>query len=122
MTNARNIPIDLHRVRTGHGKPRKSWNLIIGHGKSWKIIGCVVRKLLQVSKQGQNIILARKYPKTMILTIFEDGHKTLGHGKSWNLKNSKKCKPCLQAANRPRHFSGKLRSLRNDHSGDARNQ
>ena len=40
----------VHRVRTGHGKPGKSWNLIIsfsrsgkswnldvGHGKSWKI-------------------------------------------------------------------------------------
>ena len=21
----------------GHGKPGKSWNLIVGHGKSWKI-------------------------------------------------------------------------------------
>ena len=41
---------DSSRVRTGHGKPGKSWNLIIsfsrpgkswnlglGHGKSWKI-------------------------------------------------------------------------------------
>ena len=41
----------FYRVRTGHGKPGKSWNLIIilsrpgkswnlgkGHGKSWKII------------------------------------------------------------------------------------
>ena len=40
----------LNRIRTGHGKPGKSWNLIIsfsrpgkswnlglGHGKSWKI-------------------------------------------------------------------------------------
>ena len=27
-------------------KPGKSWNLIVGHGKSWKIIPCVVRKLL----------------------------------------------------------------------------
>ena len=68
------------RVRTGHGKPGKSWNLsisvsrpgkswnfIVGHGKSWKIILYVVRKLLQVSKQGQNkvqVSYARKYPKT----------------------------------------------------------
>ena len=50
------------RVRTGHGKPGKSWNLsisvsrpgkswnlIVGYGKAWKIIVCVVRKLLQVS-------------------------------------------------------------------------
>ena len=40
----------LNRVRTGHGKPGKSWNFIlsfssrgksrnlgVGHGKSWKI-------------------------------------------------------------------------------------
>ena len=52
----------LNRVRTGHGKPGKSWNLsisvsrpgkswnlIVGYGKAWKIIVCVVRKLLQVS-------------------------------------------------------------------------
>ena len=25
------------RVRTGHGKPGKSWNLIVGPRKSWKI-------------------------------------------------------------------------------------
>ena len=79
-----------NRVRTGHGKPGKSWNLsisvcrpgkswnfIVGHGKSWKIIVYVVRKLLQVSKQGQNKIqasYARKYPKTMmILKSFESG-------------------------------------------------
>ena len=41
----------ITRVRTGHGKPGKSWNFIIslsrpgnswnlggGHGKSWKIV------------------------------------------------------------------------------------
>ena len=38
-----------NRVRTGHGKPGKSWNFIVGYGKAWKIIVCVVRKLLQVS-------------------------------------------------------------------------
>ena len=61
-----------------HGKPGKSGNLSISvsrPGKSWKIILCVVRKLLQVSKQGQNKIRAsyvRKYPKTrIILKIFE---------------------------------------------------
>ena len=27
----------IDRVRAGHGKPGKSWNLIVGHGKSWKI-------------------------------------------------------------------------------------
>ena len=44
------ITESTRRVRTGHGKPGKSWNLIIslsrpgkswnlglGHGKSWKI-------------------------------------------------------------------------------------
>ena len=50
---------------------------IVGHGKSWKIIVCVVCKLLQLSKQGQNKIQAsnvRKYTKTrMILTIFKSG-------------------------------------------------
>ena len=50
---------------------------IVGHGKSCKIIVCVICKLLQVSKQGQNKIQAsyvRKYPKTrMILTIFKSG-------------------------------------------------
>ena len=75
------------RVRTGHGKPGKSWNLsisvsrpgkswnlIVGYGKAWKIIVCGVRKLLQVSKQGQNKIqadYARKYLKTRM--IFESG-------------------------------------------------
>ena len=57
------------RVCTGHGKPGKSWNLsisvswlgkswnlILGHRKSWKIMVLVVNKsLLQMSKQGQNI-------------------------------------------------------------------
>ena len=45
------ICLSLDRVRTGHGKPGKSWNFIIslsrpgnswnlggGHGKSWKIV------------------------------------------------------------------------------------
>lgn len=36
----------------------KSWNFIVGHGKAWKIVVCMVRKLLQVSKQGQNKIQA----------------------------------------------------------------
>ena len=26
----------IHRVRTGHGKPGKSWNSSEGHGKLWK--------------------------------------------------------------------------------------
>ena len=30
-------------------RPGKSWNLIVGYGKAWKIIVCVVWKLLQVS-------------------------------------------------------------------------
>ena len=71
------------RVRTGHGKPGKSWNLsisasrplkswnlIVAHGKSCKIIVCVVRKLLQVPKWQASYV--RKYPKSrLILTIFE---------------------------------------------------
>ena len=76
----------MNRYRTGPGKPGKSWNLgisvsrpgkslnlVVGHGKLY----CVVRKLLQMSKQGENKIQAnyvRKCPKTrMILTIFESG-------------------------------------------------
>ena len=27
-----------NKVRTGRGKPGKSWHLDVGHGKSWKII------------------------------------------------------------------------------------
>ena len=27
----------IDMARAGHGKPGKSWNLIVGHGKSWKI-------------------------------------------------------------------------------------
>ena len=68
----------LDRVRTGHGKPGKSWNLSISvsrPGKSWNVIVYVVRKLLLVSKQGQNKIqesYARKYQKTrMILKMFK---------------------------------------------------
>ena len=92
LLNARSVifelSCDINRVRTGHGKPEKSWNLsisvsrpgkswnmIVGHGKSWEIVICVVRKLLQVPKQGKIKKLAnyvRKYSKTrMILTIFE---------------------------------------------------
>jgi len=51
----------LNRVRTGHGKPGKSWNLIVGYGKAWKIIVCVVRKLLQVSISKDKI----KYRQVM---------------------------------------------------------
>ena len=53
---------DMCRVRTGHGKPGKSWNFIIslsrpgkswnlggGHGKSWKII------MLSMSLKGSKI-------------------------------------------------------------------
>ena len=81
---------------------------IIGHGKSCKIIVCVICKLLQVSKQGQNKIQAsyvRKYPKTrMIFYKFwkwqlnfrpwktGKSHRK-GHGKSWNLKSSKEYEP-----------------------------
>jgi len=55
----------------------QAWKVMEFHCGSWKIIVFVVRKLLQVSKQGQNKIqasYARKYPKTrMILKIFESG-------------------------------------------------
>ena len=64
----------LNRVRTGHGnpgkswnliisvsRPGKSWNLIVGYGKAWKIIVCVVRKLLQVSISKDKI----KYRQVM---------------------------------------------------------
>ena len=63
-----------NRVRTGHGKPGKSWklsisvsrpgkswNFIVGYGKAWKIIVCVVRKLLQVSISKDKI----KYRQVM---------------------------------------------------------
>ena len=66
--------LPLYRVRTGHGKPGKSWNLsisvsrpgkswnlIFGYGKAWKIIVCVVRKLLQVSISKDKI----KYRQVM---------------------------------------------------------
>ena len=42
--NSRNLSIPVSR-------PGKSWILIVAHGKSWKIMVCVVRKLLHVSKQ-----------------------------------------------------------------------
>ena len=61
----------------------QAWKVIVGHGKL--VWFCVVRKLLEMSKQGQNKIRAsyvRKYPKTrMILTIFESGSSTLDHRK-----------------------------------------
>ena len=53
-------------------RPGKSWNLIVGHEKSYKIIVCVVCKLLQASKQGQIKIQAsyvRKYPKTRMMKV-----------------------------------------------------
>ena len=62
-------------LRISVSRPRKSWNLIVGHGKSWKIIVCVVHKLLQMLKQGQHRLQAsyvRKYLKTrMTLINFE---------------------------------------------------
>ena len=33
-------------------RPEKSWNLVVAHGRSRTIVLCVVRKLLQMSKQG----------------------------------------------------------------------
>ena len=67
-------------VRVMENLSGKLWNLSISvsrPGKSWKIIVYVVRKLLEVSKQGQNkiqVIYCRKYPKKrMILTNFDSG-------------------------------------------------
>ena len=107
------------RVRRGHGKPGKSWNLsvsvfrpemswnsIVGHGT---IIMCVVRKLLQVSKQGQNKIQA-SYVRKYIKDDFDNFRKRKvnvrswktgkslgkGHGKSWNLKTQKSANPPLR--------------------------
>ena len=80
-------------------RPRKSWNLIVSHGKL--VCLCVVCKLLEMSKQGQNKIWAsyvRKYPKTrMILTIFETGSSTLDHRKWQKVMEFEKLKsaPCL---------------------------
>ena len=34
---------ESHRVRTGHEKPRKSWNLRISFSKSWKVMECNYR-------------------------------------------------------------------------------
>ena len=107
------------RVRTGHGKPGKSWNLsisvsragkswnlIVGYGKAWKITVCVVRKLLQVSiskdkiKQGK---LCQKIPenkddfrKWQLNFRSWKTRKSHGkdHGKSWDLKSSKEYEPC----------------------------
>ena len=36
-TNQLGVMLFGYRVRTGRGKPGKSWNLIVGTGKSWKI-------------------------------------------------------------------------------------
>ena len=56
----------------------QAWIVREFHCGSWKIIVYVVRRLLQVSKQGQNKIqasYARKYPKArMILKIFKSGN------------------------------------------------
>ena len=53
----------------------QAWKVMEFHFWSWKIIVCVVGKLLQVPKQEQNKLqtnYVRKYPKTrMILTIFK---------------------------------------------------
>ena len=34
-------------------RPGKSWNLIVGRGKSWEIIVCILPKLLQLLKQDK---------------------------------------------------------------------
>ena len=86
------------RVPTGHGKPGKSWNLnisvsrpvksqnlIVGHGKSWKIIAYVVRtdycwcqKIPEIKDDFDNF---RKWQLT-----FRSCKTRKRHGKSWNLK------------------------------------
>ena len=107
------------RVRTGHGKPGKSWNLsisvsrpgklwnlIVGYAKAWKIIVCVVRKLLQVSISTDKIkyrqVMSedtrnkddfRKWPLNFRPWKTRKSHGK-DHGKSWDLKSSKEYEPC----------------------------
>ena len=67
MTSCGKIKMTLtpFRVRTGHGKPGKSWNLrisfsrpgkswnfMVSHGKSWKIVNVDGKLITAVSKQG----------------------------------------------------------------------
>ena len=97
----------LSRVRTGHGKPGKSWNfrisfsrpgnscnLSVGHGKSWK------RWLLKSKKKigficEENSKNMRKIKDDFQENVQFRSWKTWrsqgkGDGKSWNFKSSKK--------------------------------
>jgi len=69
----------IHRVRTGHGKPGKSWNfrisfsrpgkswnLSVGHGKSWKMVLIVQNKLGRLfffEEKGKTYLKSRKVLK-----------------------------------------------------------
>ena len=107
----------MDRVRTGHGKPGKSWNfrisfsrpgkswnLSVGHGKSWKMVLIVQNKLGKLFfvrkrvKRTRNQEKFWKFPRKMVKfrsweTLKSHGK---GHGKSWNFKSSKEYEPCME--------------------------
>ena len=47
----------LNRVRTGHGRPGKSWKLILVSGKSWEIKVNFVRLVTAECQSKENVRL-----------------------------------------------------------------
>ena len=59
----------------GHGKPGKSWNLIVSHGKSCKIEGYLVNFVifLALCKIHASFAKKKKLPQTYFLQKFTAG-------------------------------------------------
>ena len=71
----------------------------MGYGKAWKIIVCVVRKLLQLSISKDKIkyreVMSEDFRKWQLNFRSWKTRKSQGkgHGKSWDLKSSKEYEP-----------------------------
>ena len=86
---------ERYRARTGHGKPGKSWNLGVGHGKSWKMtlagkrnnFGSFFLQNITQSNGNQDNFGEYFYENGQILVMenFEKSWK-----RSWNFKSPTK--------------------------------
>ena len=78
------------QVRTGHGKPGKSWKFRISFStprKSWK--------MMLIKGNGKNVVEMKMISKKMVKFRSWKTWRSHGkdHGKSWNFKSSKTMNP-----------------------------
>jgi len=59
----------LHRVRSGPGKPGKSWNFVFLAFQAWKVMEFCV----ELCKVMENLITIKKYE--LIFIMYHDGQK-----------------------------------------------